>query len=69
MDVPVRLLRYYFPKGTDFRNTSEKEVALVVKKRILDPGSASTTRHLMRCTVRLSVVHFDVEFADVSKMK
>jgi IS30 family transposase len=26
------LLRYYFPKGTDFRNISEKEVALVVKK-------------------------------------
>ena len=26
------LLRYYFPKGTDFRNVSEKEVALVVKK-------------------------------------
>ena len=26
------LLRYYFPKGSDFRNVSEKEVALVVKK-------------------------------------
>lgn len=26
------LLRYYFPKGTDFRGISEKEVALVVKK-------------------------------------
>jgi hypothetical protein len=25
------LLRYYFPKGTDFRTISEKEVALVVK--------------------------------------
>jgi IS30 family transposase len=26
------LLRQYFPKGTDFRNISEKEVAIVVKK-------------------------------------
>lgn len=26
------LLRQYFPKGTDFRNVSEKEVAMVVKK-------------------------------------
>ena len=26
------LLRYYFPKGTDFRNVSEKDIALVVKK-------------------------------------
>jgi IS30 family transposase len=26
------LLRYYFPKGTDFRSISEKEVAFVVKK-------------------------------------
>lgn len=26
------LLRRYFPKGTDFRNVTEKEVALVVKK-------------------------------------
>ena len=26
------LLRYYFPKGTDFRNIPEKEVALIVKK-------------------------------------
>ena len=26
------LLRFYFPKGTDFRHISEKEVALVVKK-------------------------------------
>jgi IS30 family transposase len=26
------LLRYYFPKGADFRNISEKEVALVVRK-------------------------------------
>ena len=26
------LLRFYFPKGTDFRQISEKEVALVVKK-------------------------------------
>jgi IS30 family transposase len=26
------LLRYYFPKGTDFRNIPEKEVAQVVKK-------------------------------------
>jgi IS30 family transposase len=26
------LLRYYFPKGTDFRTISEKAVALVVKK-------------------------------------
>lgn len=26
------LLRYYFPKGTDFKTISEKEVALVVKK-------------------------------------
>lgn len=26
------LLRYYFPKGTDFRNIPEKEVALTVKK-------------------------------------
>jgi IS30 family transposase len=26
------LLRFYFPKGTDFRLVSEKEVALVVKK-------------------------------------
>ena len=26
------LLRYYFPKGTDFRTISEKELALAVKK-------------------------------------
>jgi transposase, IS30 family len=26
------LLRQYFPKKTDFRNISEKEVAIVVKK-------------------------------------
>jgi hypothetical protein len=26
------LLRYYFPKGTDFRKVSEKELALVVRK-------------------------------------
>ncbi len=26
------LLRHYFPKGTDFRSISEKEVALVVKR-------------------------------------
>jgi IS30 family transposase len=26
------LLRYYFPKGTDFRNVPEKEVAFIVKK-------------------------------------
>jgi IS30 family transposase len=26
------LLRYYFPKGTDFRNVSEKDLALVVRK-------------------------------------
>lgn len=26
------LLRQYFPKGTDFRNISEKEIAIVVKK-------------------------------------
>ena len=26
------LLRFYFPKGSDFRQISEKEVALVVKK-------------------------------------
>ena len=26
------LLRYYFPKGTDFRNVSDKELALTVKK-------------------------------------
>jgi IS30 family transposase len=25
------LLRYYFPKGTDFRTILEKEVAIVVK--------------------------------------
>lgn len=26
------LLRYYFPKGTDFREVSEKDIALVVKR-------------------------------------
>ena len=26
------LLRYYFPKGTDFSAVSEKDVALIVKK-------------------------------------
>jgi hypothetical protein len=26
------LLRQYFPKGTDFRNVSEKDIAIVVKK-------------------------------------
>ena len=26
------LLRYYFPKGTDFRKISEKDIALVIKR-------------------------------------
>ncbi len=35
-----------------------KQDKLIIK----DPGSASTTRHPMRCTVRPFVVHFEVEF-------
>jgi IS30 family transposase len=32
------LLRRYFPKGTDFRTISEKEVAIVVKNLNNRPG-------------------------------
>jgi hypothetical protein len=55
--------RFYFPKGTDFRHISEKEVAHVVKKLNNRPRECLNYQTPHEAHGRLSVVHFGVEFA------
>ena len=40
----------------------KKKLLLLLKNLIIGPESVSTTRHRMRSSVKLEVVHFELEF-------
>jgi hypothetical protein len=62
------LLRQYFPKGTDFKKLTEKDVEEAVKKLNNRPESASTTGLPMKCSGKELVVHLQFESTSYNRI-
>ena len=56
------LLRQYFPKGTDFNNVTEEDLAFAVKSLIIDQENAWATSLHMKSSGKHKMMHFELEF-------